>query len=59
MLLMRKMEHFVNFEVMKIEGFQKGAGNFKNGGKMKESKFLGYVWKIRKISPLIFHKTIH
>jgi hypothetical protein len=33
MLLMRKMEHFVNFEVMKIEGFQKGAGILNMAGK--------------------------
>jgi hypothetical protein len=40
------MEDFGNFEVMKIEGFQKGSWNFKNGGKIKKSKFLGYIWKI-------------
>jgi hypothetical protein len=33
MLLKRKMEDFGNFEVVKIEGFQKGAGILKMAGK--------------------------
>jgi hypothetical protein len=33
MLLKRKMEDFGNFEVIKIEGFQKGAGILKMAGK--------------------------